>query len=256
MNRPGTNASLPMGKCNRQDGQDWYCCSGDDECDCQTGKNAVKLGGAQPTTVTVVGATSWPGMSSSTTSKSTSTTRTGTTRTRSGSASTTRSTATSGAASSNPTVQPSPSSTAESSSSNTALAAGLGGGLGGAAALAIIGAALWYFRRRRKQSEAKVASSGSSADTPSNEAGAHNLERSAYAEMSAANAIHEAPSDTHSAAGAIQNDLSSYEAQQNKNHSVQSGYNYGVGPVEMEGSPSPSAHSRAEAPHGLAHRLA
>lgn len=57
----GTNASLPMGKCNRSDGQDWYCCEGDDSCDCETGVNAVKLGGSQPTTVTVIGSTSWPG---------------------------------------------------------------------------------------------------------------------------------------------------------------------------------------------------
>lgn len=39
------NTSIPLAKCEGD--QDWYCCPGDAECSCDTGKNAVKLGAEQ-----------------------------------------------------------------------------------------------------------------------------------------------------------------------------------------------------------------
>lgn len=67
-----SNMSIPLVKCTEADGEDWYCCPGDASCSCDTGLDAVKLGASQPTTVTVIGSTSWPGYVSTSSAFSTS----------------------------------------------------------------------------------------------------------------------------------------------------------------------------------------
>ena len=58
-----------MLKCDKNKNGDEYCCESDDNCDCNTGNNTAKLLGPA-TTVTVIGETSWVGISSSTSSTS------------------------------------------------------------------------------------------------------------------------------------------------------------------------------------------
>lgn len=68
-----SNTSIPLAKYSNSGGQDWYCCPGDPDCSCNTGRNAIKLGESQPSTVTVIGSTSWPGYVSSSKGNSAST---------------------------------------------------------------------------------------------------------------------------------------------------------------------------------------
>ncbi|OAP58625.1 hypothetical protein AYL99_07715 [Fonsecaea erecta] len=161
------NTSIPLLKCDTA--QDWYCCPGDSECSCDTGKNAVKLGDTQPSTVTVIGSTSWPGISSTTSPfvQTSPLVTDGTTSSESGeptqntSASTSTSTSTSTRTSSTPSTSKSAAAAAASAtsntpapsksdgSSNTGLAAGLGAGLGAAAV--IIGVLVFFLIRKRRQ---------------------------------------------------------------------------------------------------------
>ncbi len=148
-----------------------FCCPGDADCSCDTGKNVVKLGATQPSTVTVIGSTSWPGYTSTTTpftasdlvSEGTTTdtnTQAATTSLASGTNSVTTTTGSPSATGSAAAASASSSTAAVSSrsgSSNTGLAAGLGAGLGAAAVL--IGVLVFFLlRNRRKKNAAKVGS--------------------------------------------------------------------------------------------------
>ncbi|KIW10929.1 hypothetical protein PV08_10228 [Exophiala spinifera] len=161
-----SNSSIPLAKCDTE--QDWYCCPGDADCSCETGKNAVKLGGEQPSTITVIGSTSWPGYTSTTspftasnlvtdgtqTATGTSNQAAATTATAADSNTNTPATISSNTATAEPasasTVIPATSS--GGGSSNTGLAAGLGAGLGAAAVL--IGVLIFYLVRNRRRKNA------------------------------------------------------------------------------------------------------
>jgi hypothetical protein len=160
-----SNTSIPLAKCQTADGEDWYCCPGDDNCDCQTGKDAVKLGASQPTTVTVIGSTSWPGMQSQTsifsmsafantnqntgasTAASTSLLSTANTMASTMTTSTT-STRRSAAGQASGISSSTSAAVTQSTSTNTSLAVGLGAGLG-VAAIVIAALAFFLFRKRR-----------------------------------------------------------------------------------------------------------
>ncbi|OAL20237.1 hypothetical protein AYO20_11526 [Fonsecaea nubica] len=166
------NTSIPLAKCDTE--QDWYCCPGDSQCSCDTGKNAVKLGDSQPSTVTVIGSTSWPGISSTTspfiqtsplvtegtsTSDSDSLTESTTSSTEisstpTSSPTTSGTTTAAGASATSNTPEPSRES-GGGGSSNTGLAAGLGAGLGAAAV--IIGVLIFVLFRKRRHSKAMRA---------------------------------------------------------------------------------------------------
>ncbi|EXJ73296.1 uncharacterized protein A1O5_03056 [Cladophialophora psammophila CBS 110553] len=151
-----------------------YCCPGDSECSCDTGKNAVKLGDAQPSTVTVIGSTSWPGIESTSTpfvqtsplvANGTATSESGgltssTTSISTSSITPTSSPTTNGvaaaAAASATSNTPAPST--GGSSSNTGLAAGLGAGLGAAAV--IIGVLIFFLIRNRRHRNAEKEGPG------------------------------------------------------------------------------------------------
>ena len=163
-----SNTSIPLAKCQTADGEDWYCCPGDDNCSCQSGKDAVKLGASQPTTVTVIGSTSWPGIQSQTstfstsafantnqntgasTAASTSVLSSSTTASTMASTMTTSTTSTgrSAAGQASGTSSPVGVAATQSTSTNTGLAAGLGAGLG-VAAIAIAALAFFLFRKRK-----------------------------------------------------------------------------------------------------------
>ncbi|KAK5040618.1 hypothetical protein LTS07_001118 [Exophiala sideris] len=165
-----SNTSIPLEKCAST--EDWYCCPGDENCSCDTGKDAIKLGASQPVTITVIGSTSWPGFSSTTslftaeplvsdgTSTSTDSQAAATT---SASSTNSVSTTTPGSSSQSATsvaTSASSSSAAVSSgsgsgSSNTGLAAGLGAGLGAAAVLVGV-LAFFLIRSRRRKNKAKA----------------------------------------------------------------------------------------------------
>ena len=159
---PDSNTSIPLIKCQKSTGEDWYCCPGDPNCDCDTGKYAVKLGAQQPTTVTVIGSTSWPGFSKTSSgvtiaplvTAGTSTDLSAGANTGSATATGTSSLSsfgsTSGASSTGSTPnQTSAPTTTPRHHSNVALAAGLGAGLG-AATLLIAFLIFLLVRRRRK----------------------------------------------------------------------------------------------------------
>ncbi|KIW74988.1 hypothetical protein Z517_11759 [Fonsecaea pedrosoi CBS 271.37] len=147
------------------------------ETGCDTGKNAVKLGDSQPSTVTVIGSTSWPGISSTTspftqtsplvtegtstsdsdslTESTTSSTEISSTPTSSPTTTTTSGpTTAAGASATSNTPEPSRES-GGGGSSNTGLAAGLGAGLGAAAV--IIGVLIFVLFRKRRHSKAMRA---------------------------------------------------------------------------------------------------
>ncbi|KAI1620716.1 hypothetical protein EDD37DRAFT_167713 [Exophiala viscosa] len=185
-----SNTSIPLDKCDTTEGMppyedvgwmdqnayslsDWYCCPGDETCNCDTGKDAIKLGASQPITITVIGSTSWPGFTSTTslftaeplvtngTSTSTDSQAAATTSssgtnsvstTTPGSSSQSAISAAASASSSSPAVSSSPSS----GSGNTALAAGLGAGLGAAAVLVGV-LAFFLIRSRRRKNKTKAA---------------------------------------------------------------------------------------------------
>lgn len=166
---------------------DWYCCPGDPNCSCDSGKDAIKLGASQPVTITVIGSTSWPGFTSTTapftaqplvsdgTSTSTDSQAAQTTSangtnsvstTTSGSLSQSASSAASSATSSSPAV----SSGSGSGSSNTALAAGLGAGLGAAAVLvAVLG--FFLIRSRRRKNKTNVTRAPGYGGLPDDDSG-------------------------------------------------------------------------------------
>jgi hypothetical protein len=164
-----SNTSIPLAKCQTADGEDWYCCPGDANCDCQSGKDAVKLGALQPTTVTVIGSTSWPGIQSQTSTFSTSAFANTNQNTGASTAATTSIISASTVAGSvsalttsargtpagqtSSTSSPTGAVVTSSSSSNTGLAAGLGAGLG-VAAIAIAALAFVLFRKRRRDQAA------------------------------------------------------------------------------------------------------
>lgn len=164
--RTDSNTSIPLAKCSEPGSQDWYCCGGDPDCSCESGYNAIKLGASQPTIVTVIGSTSWPGYVSTSLGRSTSAlvsdgTTTSVTPARTievsslgtssnGDSATVASpdlTEVVGSAASSSSTLPQASS---SSQSNTGLAAGLGAGLG-VATIAIAAFAFIYFRSRRRR---------------------------------------------------------------------------------------------------------
>jgi len=164
-----------MAKC--QTTQDWYCCPGDNDCSCDTGKNAVKLGDSQPSTVTVIGSTSWPGITSTTapftqstaiaadgttTSDTTGDPNTGTSS--SSPTSTSASTTGSGTAAAASATSTAPVASSGGGSSNTGLAAGLGAGLGAAAVLIAV---LGFFLIRSRRRKARKAG-GTTGYTPGN----------------------------------------------------------------------------------------
>ncbi|KAK5561009.1 hypothetical protein LTR46_001319 [Exophiala xenobiotica] len=176
-----SNTSIPLAKCDTA--QDWFCCPGDADCNCDTGKNVVKLGATQPSTVTVIGSTSWPGYTSTTSpftasalvSDGTTTdthTQVATTSSSSGTNSATTTTGSSSATGSAAAASASSSTAAVSSgsgSSNIGLAAGLGAGLGAAAVL--IGVLVFFLlRNRRKKNLAKVGSHAGYNGIPSSSA--------------------------------------------------------------------------------------
>ncbi|EXJ95708.1 hypothetical protein A1O1_00831 [Capronia coronata CBS 617.96] len=179
--------SIPLIKCDSA--QDWYCCPEDPNCDCNSGKDAVKLGDDQPSTVTVIGSTSWPGftgttapftasplVSEGTTTDTNTASATEAAQTTTGSDATTTATATATATgSSNGTGVNTAAGAATTSSdngdgdsdggggggSNTGLAAGLGAGLGAAAVL--IGVLAFFLIRARRRRHAVNANSGGPA---------------------------------------------------------------------------------------------
>ncbi|KAL6246136.1 hypothetical protein RBB50_007289 [Rhinocladiella similis] len=160
-----------------------YCCPGDPDCSCETGKNAVKLGGEQPSTITVIGSTSWPGYTSTTSpftasdlvsngtatetsnqaAATSSTTSVSNTNTPASLSSNTASAAAASATASNPAAS------SGGGSSNTGLAAGLGAGLGAAAVL--IGVLIFYLvRNRRKKNAAKAGANAGYGGVPGSSA--------------------------------------------------------------------------------------
>jgi hypothetical protein len=166
-----SNTSIPLAKCTEANGEDWYCCPGEDNCNCDTGVDALKLGASQPTTVTVIGSTSWPGYVSTSSGFSTSafaldgtttqigvaasTTSVVVTSTGTKTATTTSSRSSSGtgsAAAASSTSQPKNVPVA----SNTAAISG--GVIAGVVALALIGALGWFLGRRHYRR--KAATSG------------------------------------------------------------------------------------------------
>ena len=161
-----SNSSIPLAKCTGT--QDWYCCPGDPECSCETGKNAVKLGGEQPSTVTVIGSTTWPGLTSATstvpfTSQVLNVNGTSTVDA-AGTFSATASSMPSGsqlAAEASSTSTNSASQSSEnsgSSTSHTGLAVGLGVGLG--IAVVVIAVLAWFFVRRKNKRGTTNGASG------------------------------------------------------------------------------------------------
>ncbi|KAJ9622230.1 hypothetical protein H2204_011578 [Knufia peltigerae] len=148
-----------------------------------TGLNAVKLGGEQPSTITVIGSTSWPGFTSTTapftasdlvsdgTATETSSEAAATSSTRSTSntntpASMSSNTASAAAASATTST---PAVSDDGGSSNTGLAAGLGAGLGAAAVL--IGVLIFYLvRNRRKKNAANAGASAGYGGVPGSSA--------------------------------------------------------------------------------------
>ncbi|EXJ89806.1 hypothetical protein A1O3_02873 [Capronia epimyces CBS 606.96] len=166
-----SNTSIPLIKCDSE--QDWYCCPGDPDCSCSSGKDAVKLGDDQPSTITVIGSTSWPGFTSTTTpftasplvSVGTSTgSSTGAAITSEFAATSTPSTqsskgsSTAGAAAASATPASPSSSSGGGGSSHSGLAAGLGAGLGAGAVLvgALCFFLIWSRRRRRRNAAANA----------------------------------------------------------------------------------------------------
>ncbi|KIW28304.1 uncharacterized protein PV07_07980 [Cladophialophora immunda] len=161
------NTSIPLLKCDTA--QDWYCCPGDSECSCDTGKDVVKLGDTQPSTVTVIGSTSWPGISSTTSpfvqtsplvADGTSTSESGglgqsttSSDTRTSSTPTSSPTTSSATAAAASATSGTPAPSKGGGSSNTGLAAGLGAGLGAAAV--IIGVLLFVLIRKRRHGHAE-----------------------------------------------------------------------------------------------------
>lgn len=160
---PDSETSIPLAKCDTE--QDWYCCPGDPDCDCETGKFAVKLGDSQPSTVTVIGSTSWPGITSTTvaftdqplnTDGTTTESTSSTSITSEGSTSATSAseagswTGSQAAASATSSDGLNVTATQNNDSSNVGLAAGLGAGLG-AAAVVIAGLAFFLIRSRRRK---------------------------------------------------------------------------------------------------------
>ena len=160
-----SNTSIPLLKCTEANGEDWYCCPGDENCSCNTGIDALKLGASQPTTVTVIGSTSWSGFVSTSSGFSTSAFALDGTTTSSVAVSTTSSVATStdintatatasrsksgegSAIAASSTSSP----TAVSSSSHSNTGAIAGGVIAGVIALAFIGALGWFLGRRHSR---------------------------------------------------------------------------------------------------------
>lgn len=165
-------------KCMEANKEGRYCCPGDDNCSCDTGVGALMLGASQPTTVMVIGSTSWPGYVSTASQFSTSafaldgtTTQTGSmstltqgastvTRTGTSTAKTTLGTTlsgTEGAASAGSTGSTIGIIAASKSSTNTgAIASGV---VGGMVVLALIGGLGWFLGRRH--SRKKIENAGS-----------------------------------------------------------------------------------------------
>ena len=146
----GRNGSLPLGKCNTAVNQ--YCCFGDSECNCDSGKNAVKLK-ASPTTVTVIGLATWTVSSSTLSTSSSSSSSSNPTRSSSVSSSTMTPTPsqsmTESSRSQSPIASPSPSSTSDSSRTTkiaVAVAVPIGASL--VLAIACLG---WRNHRLRKR---------------------------------------------------------------------------------------------------------
>ncbi|KAF2102099.1 hypothetical protein NA57DRAFT_73536 [Rhizodiscina lignyota] len=243
------NASLPLAKCESSGsgGQDFYCCPEDDTCDCLDGKNAIQRGASQPTTVTVIKATSWLGMSSTTTTTSSSSTKSTT------SASALAITLSKLSASSSSTTH-SPTPTAnppqQKSNSGSVLAAGLGGGLGGAALLALlVGLFLWFHRRSQRKTLSSATSDTGMQETfvqPQASMGGGSSTSAAYYEADHTGAVFEAP----------------YNAQRAKNQRNELDGNYNS-PVEMDNSSYAnsglSSHTPVSppivSPDALTHRL-
>lgn len=159
--RVDATGSIPLDKCDTS--EDWYCCRWDPNCSCNTGKDAIKLAGTQPSTITVIGSTSWPGFTSTTAaftasplvSDGTSTnTQTTSSSLSSTSVSTTAasSSASSGTAAGASSTLTGSASSGGGGSSNTGLAAGLGAGLGAAAVLVSI-LAYFLIRKRRAKND-------------------------------------------------------------------------------------------------------
>ncbi|KAJ9604154.1 hypothetical protein H2200_011677 [Cladophialophora chaetospira] len=140
------------------------------------GKNAVKLGDSQPSTVTVIGSTSWPGITSTTapftqstalaTEGTTTSGSAGTVTTNDPSAIPTSSNTGTGTGTAAPASETSslPVASSGGGSSNTGLAAGLGAGLGAAAVL--IGVLIFFLIRNRRRRNAKKAAGGPGYDGP------------------------------------------------------------------------------------------
>ena len=157
-------------KCTEANGEDWFCCPGDDKCSCDTGVDALKLGASQPTTVTVIGSTSWPGYVSTSSGFSTSAFALDGTTTESGAAAST----TSVAATSTGTKTATTASSSTNSGTGSAVAASStnqpkdvavasntaeisGGVIGGVVALALIGALGWFLGRRHYRRKAATS---------------------------------------------------------------------------------------------------
>ncbi|MCJ1362436.1 hypothetical protein MMC16_001539 [Acarospora aff. strigata] len=152
----GTDSQFiePLIRCsNENTGNVQYCCAGDDTCNCDTGRNTVKLGGLE-NTVTKIGATSWSFASSSrssTSSSSRTSTETPSNITISLYITTSSYIATSSYTTTSST--PTASTVAASATDSPALAPGAIAGIavGAACALALSGSIIYYLRRRRSE---------------------------------------------------------------------------------------------------------